>query len=93
MLEAPAVAAAPDAVEVPGTGRPMGSDLLNERGSIWPERAFPITLPVGSYRYTVSGPKPTSIAMRTSSDRLRVFIFSITRARWISTVRGLMPSS
>ncbi len=32
-------------------------------------------------------------AMRTTSDRLRTFIFSMMRARWISMVRGEMPSS
>ena len=34
---------------------------------------------------------PASIASRTSSGRLRTSIFSMTRARWISTVRALMP--
>ena len=32
-------------------------------------------------------------AMRTSCDRLSARIFSMTRARWISTVRGLIASS
>ena len=36
---------------------------------------------------------PATNAIRTSCDRLPAPIFSMTRARWISTVRGLIPSS
>ena len=39
---------------------------------------------------SVAARTPSSIAIRTSSGRLFARIFSMTRARWISTVRGLM---
>jgi hypothetical protein len=47
-----------------------------------------IEAPVQRFGWT-----PAAKARRTSSERLRAPILSMTRARWISTVRGLISKS
>ena len=44
-------------------------------------------------RWAYFGCRPAAKAERISSDKLRAPILSITRARWISTVRGLIAKS
>lgn len=54
---------------------------------------------IGETSFTLSslrqgrGARPAARLMRINSDRLRAPILSMTRARWISTVRGLIARS